>query len=139
MPHLIVEYSSNLTAKVNPPAFLERLHEVAVGTGEFPPMSLRTRASERTCFRVGDGQPENGFIHIVLRIRPGRDPVVKRGLGETVFNAACEYLEPVFKSTPLGLTCEVHDIEVDFRFLKNTMVEYWQARQAGQSNPAKGS
>ena len=137
MPHLIVEYSSNLTARINPPAFLERLHEVTVGAAEFPPQSLRTRASERTCFRVGDGQPENGFVHIVLRIRPGRDPEVKRRIVETISNAICQYLEPVFQSTPLGLTFELQDsIEVEFRFLKNNMVDYWQKHGTGQSKPA---
>jgi 5-carboxymethyl-2-hydroxymuconate isomerase len=84
---------------------------------------------------VGDGRPENGFVHITLRIRPGREPEIKRRLGETLFNAACEFLRPVFDGSPLGLTLEVQDIDVDFRFLKNNMTDFWAAADA----PAAGN
>ena len=134
MPHLIVEYSDNLRDSIDPPAFITRLHEVAVGTGAFPPMSLRTRASERTCYRVADGRPENGFVHVVLRIRPNRPAEDKRRIGEAVFDAVCEYLAPVFETRPLGLTFEVQEIDTGSRYLKNNMVEFWQARDAADDN-----
>ena len=128
MPHLIVEYSSNLRDTLDPPAFLARLHEVAVGTGAFPPMSLRSRASERTCFIVADGRPENSFIHITLRVRP-RAEAELRAIGQPVYDAVLAYLEPIFATTPLGLTFEVQEIATGSRFLKNNMQEFWATRQ----------
>jgi len=130
MPHLIIEYSSNLRTQIDPQRFVDRLHDAAVATGEFPPMSLRTRAAERTHFKVGDGRARNAFVHITLRIRPGREPEIKRRLGETVFNAACDFLRPVFDASPLGLTLEVQDIDVEFRFLRNNMADFWAAADA---------
>ena len=99
-------------------------------------MSLRTRAFESTYFRVGDGRPENAFVHVVLRIRPGRAPDVKRQLGKSVFDAACEFLEPVFGASPLGLTLEVQEFDVEFRFLKNNMQEFWARPARAIAEPA---
>jgi 5-carboxymethyl-2-hydroxymuconate isomerase len=130
MPHLIVEYSANLRDKIDPPAFLAKLHEVAVGTGAFPPMSLRSRASERTCYVVADGRPENGFVHITMRVRP-RPEAELRAIGQPVYDAVLAHLEPVFATTPLGLTFEVQEIATGSRFLKNNMQEYWAERDQG--------
>ena len=129
MPHLIIEYSVNLREVLKPDVFVERIHIAAEATGSFPGGSLRTRTSERTCFRMGDGHPDNGFIHIVLRIRPGREPEAKRRLGEQIFAAVCEYLDPIFESRPLGLTFEIQEIDTANRFLKSNMEEYLRARR----------
>jgi len=132
MPHIIIEYSSNLRDQLQPQKFVKKVHEAAMATAEFGPATLRTRASERTCYEIGDGHADNGFIHIVMRVRPGREPKAKRHLGEQVFNAVCDYLEPIFASRPLGLSFEVQEIETDFRFLKNNMNEYVEAHKNGK-------
>jgi 5-carboxymethyl-2-hydroxymuconate isomerase len=136
MPHLIIEYSRNLREAIGPDALMDALHAAAVATDEFPAMSLRTRAIECQNYRVGDGHPENGFIHIVLRIRPGRERARKMEIGEAVFGAAMAQLSTVFETRPLGLTLEVHEIDIAFRFLKNNMSEYWASRS---SRPGPGS
>jgi 5-carboxymethyl-2-hydroxymuconate isomerase len=120
VPHIIVEYSSNLRDSLEPASFIGKIHEAAMATGEFGPGTLRTRACERTCYRVADGNPENAFVHIVMRIRP-RSREEKLKLGESVFAAVCDYLNPVFESRPLGLTYEIQEIETEFRFLKSTL------------------
>jgi 5-carboxymethyl-2-hydroxymuconate isomerase len=134
MPHLIIEYSKNLRDTLGPDAFLEALHETAIATGEFPPMSLRSRAVEVEHYRVGDGHPENGFVHVVLRIRPGRERERKLEIGEAIFGTATTFLAEAFDTRPLGLTFEIHEIDVAFRFLKNSMSEYW-AKRSPESSP----
>jgi 5-carboxymethyl-2-hydroxymuconate isomerase len=135
MPHIIVEYSSNLRESLRPELFIQEVHNAAVKTGAFGASTLRTRASERTCYRVGDGHPENGFVHIVMRIRPGRGREEKLKLGESIFSVICDYLKPIFDSRPLGLTYEIQEIDTDFRFLKSTLTDHAgvheQARRGG--------
>jgi 5-carboxymethyl-2-hydroxymuconate isomerase len=122
MPHIIIEYSSNLRESLKPERFVEAVHKAAMESGEFAPSALlRTRTSERTCYRVGDGQPNNGFVHIVLRIRPGRDRETKLKLAEGIFSVVCDYLKPIFDSRPLGLTFEIQEIDTDFRLLKSNV------------------
>jgi 5-carboxymethyl-2-hydroxymuconate isomerase len=124
MPHIIVEYSSNLRESLRPELFIQEVHNAAVKTGAFGSSTLRTRASERTCYRVGDGHPDNGFVHIVMRIRPGRGREEKLKLGESIFSDICAYLKPIFDSRPLGLTYEIQEIETDFRFLKSNLADH---------------
>jgi 5-carboxymethyl-2-hydroxymuconate isomerase len=121
MPHVIIEYSSNLRESLKPEEFIKAVHKAAMSTGDFAPSAiLRTRAAERTSFLVGDGHPDNGFIHIVMRIRAGRDREIKRKLGENVFSGICEYLKPLFDTRRIGLTFEIEEIDADFRWLKSS-------------------
>ena len=85
---------------------------------------LRTRAIEHTHYRVADGHPENAFVHVILRIRPGRAPEVKRSIGERLFAAVTGFLAPVCASSPVGITLELQDIDVEFRFFQSNLGEY---------------
>ena len=48
MPHMIIEYSSNLRERLNLEQFMREVHDAAIQTGEFRIAALRTRASERS-------------------------------------------------------------------------------------------
>ncbi len=71
MPHIIIEHSSNVNAqKVS--AVMRPLHDILV---EFLPTDLSTcksRILSHEYYLVGDGDPKNGFIHVEVRILPGR-------------------------------------------------------------------
>jgi 5-carboxymethyl-2-hydroxymuconate isomerase len=129
MPHIIIEYSSNLRERLNLEQFVREVHDATVKTGEFPMEALKTRTSERRTYRVADGHPENAFVHVVLRTRPGHDPEKKRQAGEKVFSAICNHLAPIYDSSPLGITFEMQEIDTDFRFLKSNLGDYVKRRE----------
>ena len=130
MPHIVIEYSSNLRERLNLEQFVREVHDATVQTGEFPMAGLKTRTSERTCYRVADGHPDNAFVHVVLRFRPGKDPVIKYQAGEKVFAAICNHLASIYDSSPLGITFEMQEIDTDFRFLKSNLGDYVKRREA---------
>jgi 5-carboxymethyl-2-hydroxymuconate isomerase len=130
MPHVIVEYSANIRGQVGPEDLVRRVHEAALRTGVFPVGGIRTRAAERSCYRIADGHPDNAFVHVVMRIRHGRDLETRRHAGEEVFREVCRYLEPLFERAPLGISLEVQEIDPDVSFKKNNLHEYVSARQA---------
>jgi 5-carboxymethyl-2-hydroxymuconate isomerase len=72
MPHLILEYSDNLTSRMDVRAVLKTLHSTAQSSGLFPPASIRSRAMPCADFVVGEGTPRDAFMHLDVRIRPGR-------------------------------------------------------------------
>ena len=129
MPHIVIEYSSNLRERLNLEQFVREVHTAALATGEFAVGALRTRTSERSCYLIADGHPDNGFVHIVLRIRPGRTPETKRRVGEKVFTAISNYLAPIYDSSPLGVTFEIQEIDESFRFLKSNLRDYVKRRE----------
>jgi len=135
MPHVIVEYSSNIRGRIGVEDLVKRVHEAALGTGVFPIGGIRTRAAERSCYRIADGDPDNAFVHVMLRIRHGRDLETRRRAGEEVFREVCACLEPLFESSPLGISLEVQEIDPELSFKKNNLHEYVDARQRRGSDP----
>jgi 5-carboxymethyl-2-hydroxymuconate isomerase len=95
-------------------------------------MRLRTRAVARRHYRIADGHSDNQFVNIVLRIAPGRAPDVKREAGETLFRAACDFLEPVFSSSPLAISYEIQELDAEYRWKQNNLREYMTQRQEGK-------
>jgi 5-carboxymethyl-2-hydroxymuconate isomerase len=130
MPHIIVEYSGNLREQMNVSGLIDRVHEVALDTGVFPLGGLRTRASERSHYRIADGHPDNAFVHVVLRIGHGRDLATKQQAAQSVFDAVCAYLQPLFDRIPLGISFEVVEIDPVLNFKKNNLHGYVKARAA---------
>jgi 5-carboxymethyl-2-hydroxymuconate isomerase len=129
MPHIVVEYSANLRARIGPEELIGCVHQAALRTGVFPVGGTRTRAAERSCYRIADGHPDNAFVHVVLRIAHGRDLATRRRVGEEVFGAVCKYLEGLFERSPLGISLEIQEIDPEVSWKKNNLHEYVSRRQ----------
>ena len=122
MPHIIVEYSANLEDRLDVAALIADLHQAAIESAVADIVAVRTRAARREHFRVADGKPENGFVHIVARLRVGRSEEQRKRLGELLLAAADKRLTPVYPIHPLGLTIEIHEID-HLTFRRNTLRE----------------
>lgn len=125
----MIECSANLGRRTDLDGLLERVHAAALATGVFPLGGLRTRVAERQRYRIADGDPENAFCHVVVRIGHGRDAATKRAAAEAIFAALCGHLEPVFAETPLGISLEMQEIDPALSFKHNNLHDYVAARR----------
>jgi 5-carboxymethyl-2-hydroxymuconate isomerase len=123
MPHLIVEYSSNLEDRVDPRALVKVVHEAGLATGEFDLKAIRTRAEKRDVYAVANGHPDNAFVTVTLRILRGRDEATRRRIGEGIFDAVCRYLERACETAPLAISLEVQEIE-PISFARNNLPDH---------------
>jgi 5-carboxymethyl-2-hydroxymuconate isomerase len=123
MPHVIVEYSANIEADITPQRLVEDIHSAAITSGIAEPVAVRTRLMRREHYRVGDGAPENAFVHIDIRARKGRSLEQKKAMVQAIYDQANKTLDVVFKARPLALTVEIHEIDPDTRLLRNGMRE----------------
>jgi 5-carboxymethyl-2-hydroxymuconate isomerase len=123
MPHVIVEYSANIEKEISPERLVEEIHAAAIASGIAEPVAVRTRLKRREHFRVGDGSPENAFVHIDIRARKGRPLEQKKHAVQAIYDQANKTLDPVFKARPLALTVEIHEIDPETRLLRNGMRE----------------
>ncbi len=128
MPHQIIEYSANLESAVDIDALIAALHETAAGIDALPVGGLRTRAVARQHYRIADGHVDNAFINVVLRLAPGRPFEVRKAAGEKLFKALCDFLEPLFSSSPLAISYEIQEIDADLRWKKNNLRDYLAKR-----------
>ena len=121
MPHLNIEYSANLADALDIQGLVDRIHETALETGIFPLGGVRTRAETRTHYRIANGDPRAGYIHMIVRIGPGRDEQTRRDAGERIFSALCDYTNGLYETRPLALSFELQEIPRDMAWRKNNL------------------
>jgi 5-carboxymethyl-2-hydroxymuconate isomerase len=123
MPHLNIEYSANLEELLDMQSLVDRIHETALETGIFPLGGVRTRAEPRKHYRIANGDPRAGYIHMLVRIGSGRDVETRRSAGERIFAALCDFTDELYRSRPLALSFELHEIPPDMAWRKNNLHE----------------
>ncbi len=124
MAHIVIEISDNVRERTDLDALLERTHAAALTTGVFPIGGLRTRIEERTAYRIADGNPDNAFVHVTMRIGAGRDEATKRAAAQAVFDVVCAALAPAFAASPLAISLELQEIDPALSFKHNNLHEY---------------
>lgn len=123
MPHLNIEYSANLADELDVQALVDQIHATALETGIFPLGGVRTRAEARCHYRIANGDPRAGYIHMIVRIGAGRDFEARRSAGERIFQALCDCTSSLYEARPLALSFELHEIPSDMAWRKNNLHE----------------
>ena len=127
MPHLIVEYSTNLDSLINAQLLVDAIHQAALATGIAPVDALRTRAEPRTVYRIGNGHPNNAFIAIAARLGVGRTSEQKNRFLAAILEAT----ETVLGAHAINvmLSVEYQEIDPEFRINKTNLRDAINARQ----------
>lgn len=134
MPHVIVEYSANLEPAMDIRDLLRNLHEAALATGLFDVDGIRSRAVRRDIFRVADGNPANGFVHVTARIGQGRPADARENLGKSLLATTERALAGILSAEPVSLAVEVQEIDRSMTFRRNTIRERRIAGAAGSGS-----
>lgn len=113
MPHIIIDYSANLDARIDMQRFCEHLRRVAVTLDAFPLAGVRVRAHAAQYVAMADGDPAHAYIDISIRLRGGRTPAVKQDATQRLFEAARDFLAHDMASHSLALSMEMRDIDPD--------------------------
>ena len=108
MPHLTLEYSDNLEVDVQP--LLARLHEEVVATGAINLKGIKSRAIKHTQYRVADGDPEYGFVHVSLLIREGRPVEIQKEATRRVMTVLKEMFGHRFEKEYLSLSVDIKEM-----------------------------
>lgn len=123
VPHLLVEYSANLDPEIQIRALVDHLHLATIATGAFAAGSVRTRAVKRDVFRVGNGDVDNAFVHLTMRVGQGESAATHRAAAEAIFSALVEQVKPLFHATPLVISAELQEIDPQFSFKKSNLLD----------------
>jgi 5-carboxymethyl-2-hydroxymuconate isomerase len=117
MPHFTIEYSANLDKRVDIGAVVELVRKAAVETGIFPIGGIRVRAIKCEHYAIGDGNPQLGFLAMVLRLGEGRDLPARKKAGEHIFKALSAHLDPVFAGSKFALSfdMQINDKETSWK------------------------
>ncbi len=97
MPHVTLEYSTNLAEPVDLAALFRRIHALLV---EFPPTKLadiKSRAVAHDTFLVGSGVPQSVFVHLTVSLLTGRSIDERKKMSQRLL----DLLEAAFHQTYL--------------------------------------
>jgi 5-carboxymethyl-2-hydroxymuconate isomerase len=128
MPHIIIEYSDNIEKYLKIDTLIKKVHTTAVDTGIFPLGGLRVRAAKRESYEIADGHPDNGFVHVELKIGPGRDKKSKTSALKQIFSTVEEYLRPIHENGPLAMSAELNEFDPELRINQNNIHKYIEER-----------
>ena len=122
MAHFIYEYSANLPPDVlDLPGLMKKMHKLAADTGIFPEAGLRSRAIRCDEFRISDGNPDNGFVNLSMKVGRGRNQETRMEAGQLLFNLLIEHLQPLFDSRGLAVSFEMRELEEHVKFNKKNI------------------
>ena len=126
MPHFTLEYSANLDARVDMAKLVEVVRKAAVETGIFPIGGIRVRAIRCEHYAIADGNPDLGFIAMVLRLGEGRDLPTRQKAGEQIFKALSRFLDPVFANSKFALSFDIQINDKEMSWKRNNIHEALQ-------------
>jgi 5-carboxymethyl-2-hydroxymuconate isomerase len=131
VPHLIVEFSSNIEHDIGLEGLLDRLHGTALETGVFPIGGLRIRAIRMDHYRIADNHPDNGYVHVTAWIGHGRPLDVRKRAGSLIFEALTDHLKDVYERRPLAISFNMQEFHPELNFKQNNLHEYVRERGSG--------
>lgn len=135
MPHISIEYSSNLADQIDVARLVGDVHTAADGTGLVPTHSLRTRARRVDDYRIGDGDDRNAFVAVEIALGPGRSDGELDQLVEVVAETVDRHVVPL---VPDRLTMvSVEQRTIGRRTNLNHVRAFHDARQLGDLDRAE--
>jgi 5-carboxymethyl-2-hydroxymuconate isomerase len=130
MPHFTIEYSANLDKRVDMAKVVEVVRNAAVQTGIFPLGGIRVRAIRCEHYAIADGNPNLGFLDMVLRLGEGRDLATRKKAGEHIFKALSAHLDPVFAQSKFALSFDMQINDKETSWKRNNVHEALKAETA---------
>jgi 5-carboxymethyl-2-hydroxymuconate isomerase len=121
MPHMTIEYSANLDAKVDIAELCDVVRQAMLSTGMFETGGVRVRAIRCEAYSVADALPENAFVAMTLRIAPGRAAEDRKTAGEAIFAAAKDHLGALFEAPHFSLSLDMSELDSGFSWKQNSM------------------
>ena len=103
MPTIHFEYTDNLKIADWLKLFLQEVHSLLVQTIKTDLATCRSLIVCHNDYVVGDGNSNNAFIQLTIKMLPGRDDDIKHKLGNLIF----EKIQKTFEKEISGLTTQV--------------------------------
>lgn len=106
MPHLIIEYAAPLAQELDIQVLVEAAFNAAKATDLFDPAAIKARAHPVDAYWIGG--TKQLFVHIEVKLLPGRTAAQKKALSERVFETVAALIP-----ADVAVSVEVNDLDAD--------------------------
>ena len=87
MPHVILEYSTNVASVARSAQITKIVHNIMSQCGLFSSADIKTRSHIVEDFLVGEKGREGSFVHVTVYLLEGRTILQKQNLSEALLDA----------------------------------------------------
>lgn len=137
MPHICIDYSSNLDELHDMGALVDALHAATLASGIADPDGVRTRALPRPHYRIADGDPSYGYVALTARLGPGRSEPELQDLLQTLVDVIETELAQLGDAHPLAISAELQFIDPHWRINRNQIRARRRADAAANQQAAR--
>lgn len=117
MPHCTVEYTNNIENQLNIKEILQDINDSLIShEGLFSANGIRSRAVMLTDYKIGDGQGNNAFIHVSVKIAAGRTAEAKQAVQEHLFSTLKKSVGKIETDKKIALSLELSELNSDGNF-----------------------
>ena len=110
MPHLKLEYSDNISEKIDFSILFSRLHHTLAETGGINIDNCKSRAYQIKTYFIADGNSDQGFVHLEVKFFEGRSTALKKIIGQKLLHDIKKMYTNSFSNQKIQITVEILDI-----------------------------
>ncbi len=103
MPHLKLEYSSNLKERIDPARLFAPCHRILVDTVNAELFRCQSRVIRHEVFYVGEGSPSEAFIFLEIFLGTGRSLSLLQEAGEKILRVLEGYFSQSLKELDIQI------------------------------------
>lgn len=114
MPHIIVEYTSDLDGTFDAPSVLKSINAVVAAHYDGDANRIKSRALCYSDYHIGNHGGEGSMVNIVLQLIEGKTDEAKDAMGRAVF----DYANETFKSDNdrFQVSLEIRELSKQFYY-----------------------
>jgi len=115
MPHIVLEYSSNLPELPDFHARFDDIHQALNRIGGIRLENCKSRARSADHYYIGDGNPAHACVHLDVEFVKERSAEIKKAIGQACLELVNRYYHSQL-SDVLQITVKIDDIALDSYF-----------------------
>jgi 5-carboxymethyl-2-hydroxymuconate isomerase len=111
MPQLVLEFSSNVFEKTNLNMLFQQCHSHLEKMLPTDINSCKSRAIECDTYYIGNGKENDAFIHLSLKVFPGRSMETFEKIGNAMMEILKNYFSNSLNKLNLQITIEIMELQ----------------------------
>ena len=111
MPQITLEYTSNIIDVEDFKPLIIKIHRMLETHCSVNITNCKTRIKRIDDFLVGNGNSQDKFIHLEVKLYEGRSQEIISSLGELLIDSVSKYGSIAQKNPELDITVHIIDIE----------------------------
>jgi len=116
MPHIRLEYTSNMNIAFKFEDFFAEIHQTLHEIAGIKISNCKSRAFKLSDYFIGSGGDSRAFVNLDIRILEGRNEDLKKELGNQLLALLKKFFPMQDPANELQITIEIHDIKKEMYF-----------------------